>query len=59
MRFSIGRAPHGVPARPIGRTGGSRVRLSVDGRAAVDLALADAEAVWETAIERCFARRVA
>jgi phosphoribosylformylglycinamidine synthase subunit PurL len=49
----------GVPARTIGCTGGSRIQMSVDGRAAVDLALADAEAVWETAIERWFASRAA
>ena len=49
----------GVPARTIGRTGGSRIRMSVDGRAAVDLALAEAEAVWETAIDRYFKQRAA
>ena len=49
----------GVPARTIGRTGGSRIRISVDGQAVVDLALAEAEAVWETAIERYFTSRAA
>jgi phosphoribosylformylglycinamidine (FGAM) synthase-like enzyme len=49
----------GVPARTIGRTGGSRIRISVDGEAVVDLALAETEIVWKTALERYFAGRAA
>ena len=49
----------GVPAQTIGRTGGSRIRISVDGEAVVDLALAEAEVVWKTALERYFASRAA
>ena len=48
-----------VPARVIGRTGGSAVRIAVAGAAAVDVPLAEAEQRWQTAIERRFARRVA
>ena len=51
----LGRATReGVPARVVGRVGGSRIRLSVDGRVAVDLAVADAESAWASAIQRRF-----
>jgi phosphoribosylformylglycinamidine synthase len=49
-------AREGVPASVVGRVGGTRVRLSVDGRVAVDVAVADAESAWETAIPRRFER---
>ena len=49
-------AREGVPASVVGRVGGSRIRLSVDGQVAVDVALADAESAWATSIERRFAR---
>jgi len=41
----------GVPATPIGRVGGKRIRIAVDGRSAIDEPLADAERVWAMAIE--------
>ena len=41
-----------VPARVIGRTGGDRIQVSVDGRFDVDVAVADAEQAWATAIEK-------
>jgi phosphoribosylformylglycinamidine synthase len=49
----------GVPARLIGRTGGSRLRISVAGEPAIDCAVAEAEQIWKTAIERHFAGRAA
>ncbi|HXW04095.1 MAG TPA: phosphoribosylformylglycinamidine synthase subunit PurL [Vicinamibacterales bacterium] len=49
----------GVPVRSIGRTGGSRVRISVAGTTAVDCAVADAERIWTTTIERYFSGRAA
>jgi phosphoribosylformylglycinamidine synthase len=49
----------GVPARAIGKTGGSRIRIAIDGRAVVDVAVADAERVWSSVIEQQFARQVA
>jgi phosphoribosylformylglycinamidine synthase II len=52
-------AEAGVPARLIGTTGGSRVRVSIDGAQVIDMSLAEAEEVWATAIEKYFARRVA
>jgi phosphoribosylformylglycinamidine synthase len=48
-----------VPARAIGRTGGPRLRIAVDGRPVIDLAVAEAEYGWATAIERRFERQVA
>ena len=49
----------GVPARVVGRTGGSSVRIAVDGRLAIDAALSEAEQLWKTAIEKYFARPAA
>jgi phosphoribosylformylglycinamidine synthase len=49
----------GVPARIIGRTGGARVRIAVNGRNAIDLAVADAGMIWSHALEQHFERRVA
>jgi phosphoribosylformylglycinamidine synthase subunit PurL len=48
-----------VPAQVIGETGGNRLRVSVGGRPAVDVAVRDTESTWNGAIERYFARRVA
>ena len=49
----------GVPAVVVGRSGGSRVRIDVAGRRAIDCDLAAAEHVWTSAIERHFAGRAA
>jgi phosphoribosylformylglycinamidine synthase len=48
-----------VPARPIGRTGGHRLRMSVGDQLVVDLSIRDAERAWASALERYFSRRVA
>jgi hypothetical protein len=48
-----------VPARVIGRTGGSRLRITVAGETAIDVSIDDAERVWRAAMERYFDRRVA
>ena len=42
----------GVPAREIGRVGGDRIRISVDGQPAIDTAVAAAETAWATAIDK-------
>jgi phosphoribosylformylglycinamidine synthase subunit PurL len=47
----------GVPARVIGKTGGQRIAITVDGAAAIDVAAADAERTWATAIERKMSRQ--
>ena len=49
----------GVPARAIGRTGGSRITMTVDGNPSIDSPLAEAEHVWTSALGRYFARRAA
>ncbi|OLC45018.1 MAG: phosphoribosylformylglycinamidine synthase II [Acidobacteria bacterium 13_1_40CM_65_14] len=48
-----------VPARMIGQTGGNLLRIAVAGQMAVDLSIHEAERVWNAAIERYFAKRVA
>ena len=48
-RPGLARPREGVPARVVGRVGGARIRLSVDGRVAVDDAVADAESAWASA----------
>jgi phosphoribosylformylglycinamidine synthase len=47
----------GVPAAVIGRTGGSRIRIAVDGVAAIDTSVAEAEQLWRTAFESHVAGR--
>jgi phosphoribosylformylglycinamidine synthase len=44
----------GVAASAIGRVGGDRIRISVDGRRTIDEPVAAAESVWADAIGRCF-----
>jgi phosphoribosylformylglycinamidine synthase len=52
-------ADAGVPARIIGRTGGSSLRIAVGGQPAIECTVAEAEQVWAGAIERHFAGRAA
>jgi phosphoribosylformylglycinamidine synthase subunit PurL len=52
-------AEAGVPARHIGSTGGARLVIRAAGTTAIDVAVADAEAIWSTAIERHFRGRAA
>ena len=49
----------GVPARCIGTTGGARLAIAVGGQKVVDLAVAEAENLWATALEKYFKRAVA
>ncbi len=46
-----------VPVAVIGRVGGSRIRISIDGRKVIDEPLADAERVWAGAIDQYFEAR--
>ena len=48
-----------VPARVIGRTGGSRLRLAVDGEVVIDSPLDEAELLWKSALEKHFKRPAA
>ena len=49
----------GVPAREIGSTGGSRLRLSVGGRPVIDVSVQEAEAIWDSVLEKHFKQRAA
>jgi phosphoribosylformylglycinamidine synthase II len=49
----------GVPARVIGRTGGSTLEMAIDGRAVLACPVDEAERTWSTALGQHFARRVA
>ena len=50
-------AAAGVPATPIGRVTRDRIRISVEGRPAVDELVTDAHRTWATAIESWFEPR--
>ena len=52
-------AASGVPARIIGRTGGTALRVEVAGKTAIDVTVEEAERVWSTAIDKYFVKRVA
>jgi phosphoribosylformylglycinamidine synthase len=52
-------AAAGVPARVIGRVGGTRLRLAVDGRPAIDLDVAEAERSWRAGMDSYFAKKIA
>nr|ADC35965.1 putative phosphoribosylformylglycinamidine synthase II [uncultured bacterium 98] len=49
----------GLPATAIGRTGGDRIQLNVDGRPVIDEGVADCQRIWATAIGDYFERRQA
>jgi phosphoribosylformylglycinamidine synthase subunit PurL len=49
----------GVPALAIGRTVADRIRIRVDGAAAIDIALTEAEQIWATGLERKLASKAA
>jgi len=48
---------HGVPARVIGRTGGTRLRIAVGGETAIDCDIRDAEQRWANALTGWFQRQ--
>jgi phosphoribosylformylglycinamidine synthase len=45
-----------VPAARIGTVGGTRIRITVDGRQVLDESLAETEALWSNGLERYFER---
>ena len=49
----------GVPALEIGTTGSSRIDVAVGGRNVLDVAVSEAEAIWDTALETRFKKRAA
>ena len=52
-------AQAGVPATILGRTGGGRVHVSVDGKAVIDVPVAAAEQIWAMGLSRYFGSRAA
>jgi phosphoribosylformylglycinamidine synthase len=56
--FALARAEN-VPAAVIGRVGGDRICISIDGHPVIDEPLHDAEQIWANAIGRYFDRSVA
>jgi phosphoribosylformylglycinamidine synthase len=52
-------ARHGVPAARVGRTGGSSIRIAVDGVSVIDVPVADGEAQWTAGLAGWFARPAA
>ena len=48
----------GVPARVIGQTGGSRLRIACGGRLAIDVPMDDAEREWSAAIGSYFEMKI-
>ena len=52
-------AQAGVPAKLVGKTGGSRIVVRVDGRDVLDVASGEAERTWSTSIARHFRGRAA
>jgi hypothetical protein len=49
----------GVPAREIGATGSARICVSIEGSRALDIAVSDAQTIWDTALEKFFKQRAA
>jgi phosphoribosylformylglycinamidine synthase subunit PurL len=47
----------GVPATVIGRVGGNRIQIAVEGTRVVDELVSDAERIWATSIETWFEER--
>ena len=52
-------AAAGVPARPVGQTGGRAVRIAVDRETRIDIPIDEAERAWDAALEHCFMAHVA
>jgi phosphoribosylformylglycinamidine synthase len=56
----LGRAgARGVPARVIGTTGTGRISASINGQIAIDIAVSEAESIWDGALEKYFKQRAA
>jgi phosphoribosylformylglycinamidine synthase II len=49
----------GVPARVIGTTGGGRISVSINGQSVIDIAVSEAEIIWDGALEKYFKDRAA
>jgi phosphoribosylformylglycinamidine synthase II len=49
----------GVPAREIGTTGSGRINVSINGQSAIDIAVSEAESIWDSALGKYFKQRAA
>jgi phosphoribosylformylglycinamidine synthase II len=49
----------GVPAREIGMTGSGRISVSINGENVIDIAVSDAETIWDSALGKYFKQRAA
>jgi phosphoribosylformylglycinamidine synthase II len=49
----------GVPAREIGTTGTGRINVLIDGQSVIDVAVTDAETIWDSALGKYFKQRAA
>ena len=49
----------GVPAREIGTTGTGRISVSINGQSAIDIAVSEAETIWDSALGKYFKQRAA
>ena len=49
----------GVPAREIGTAGTGRINVSITGQSVIDIAVSEAETIWDTALEKYFKQRAA
>jgi phosphoribosylformylglycinamidine synthase len=49
----------GVPARMIGTTGTGRISVSINGQRVIDIAVSEAESIWDGALEKYFKPRAA
>ena len=52
-------AEFGVPAQHIGTTEPGRITVLINGRPAIDMPVAEAEVVWDSALETYFKQRAA
>jgi phosphoribosylformylglycinamidine synthase len=52
-------ARSGVPATRIGTTGGSRIKIGINGQDAIDVVLSEMEQLWSSLLGRYFAGRAA
>jgi phosphoribosylformylglycinamidine synthase II len=48
-----------VPAREIGTTGTGRINVLIDGQSVIDVAVTDAETIWDSALGKYFKQRAA
>jgi phosphoribosylformylglycinamidine synthase len=49
----------GVPAREIGTTGSGRINVSINGQSVIDIAVSEAETIWDSALGKYFKQRAA